>query len=168
MTCEAFSPLKHHIHHYSLTVLNDFSGSYCLKKPKFSFALHTEWFWCHLQLLQPHWPQQPRRPRRPQWAPVHDFIKNIWNLIIWHQNDLLWSNCWEWSLKKSHVLENFENISIGGCGGQPLHSKSILKVVSQMVEFCDIATALFSYLHIGFLTFLALLKNYFWDGSPCS
>ena len=48
--------------------------------------------------------------------------------------------------KKSHVLENFENISIGGCGGYPLHSKSILKVVNQMVEFCEYATALFLYL----------------------
>ena len=34
-------------------------------------------------------------------------------------------------------------------------------------KFRDNATVLFSYLHIGFLTFLALLKNYFWDGSPC-
>ena len=26
----------------------------------------------------------------------------------------------------------------------------------------------FSYLHIDFLTFLALLKNTFWDGTPCT
>ena len=63
--------------------------------------------------------------------------------------------------QKSHVLEDFENISIGGCGGQPLYSKSILKVITQMVGCHDNATALFSYLPIGFLTFLALLKNYF-------
>ena len=55
----------------------------------------------------------------------------------------------------------FGTISVGGCGGQPLCSKSILKVVSQMVRLCDYATVLFSYLHIGFLTFLALLKNTF-------
>ena len=57
---------------------------------------------------------------------------------------------------------------VGGCGGYPLSSKSILKVVSQMVRFCDCGTALFFYLHIGFLTFLALLKNTFWDGTPCT
>ena len=53
----------------------------------------------------------------------------------------------------------FRIISVGGCGGQPLHSKSISKSVSQMAGFCDDATALKSYLRIGFLTFLALLKN---------
>ena len=63
--------------------------------------------------------------------------------------------------KKSQVLEDFENISIGGSGGYPQHSKSILKVINQMVGFCDNATASFSYVHIGFLTFLGLLKNYF-------
>ena len=41
------------------------------------------------------------------------------------------------------------------------------KVVSQMVRLCDYGTVLFSYLHIGFLTFLALLKNTFCDGTPC-
>ena len=58
--------------------------------------------------------------------------------------------------QKSHVLEDFENISIGGCGGYLLHSKSILKVVNQMVKLREYATALFSYLHIFLLTFLAL------------
>ena len=52
--------------------------------------------------------------------------------------------------------------------GYPLSSKSILKIVSQMARLCDYATVLFSYLHIGFLTFLVLLKNTFWDGTPCS
>ena len=56
----------------------------------------------------------------------------------------------------------------GGCVGYPLSSKSILKVVSQMVRLCDYASVLFFYLHIGFLTFLALLKNTFWDGTPCT
>ena len=60
----------------------------------------------------------------------------------------------------------FGIFSVGGCGGQTLHSKFILKVVSQMVGFCEYATVLFSYLHIGFLTFLALLKIYFWDETP--
>ena len=52
-------------------------------------------------------------------------------------------------------------LNIRGCGGQPLCSKSILKDVSQMTRLCEYATVLFSYLHIGFLTFLALLKNTF-------
>ena len=56
---------------------------------------------------------------------------------------------------------------VGVCVGYPLSSKSILKVVSQMLRLCDYATVLFSYLHIGFLTFLALLKNTFWDGTAC-
>ena len=66
-------------------------------------------------------------------------------------------------------MQNFELQfwDVGGCVGYPLSSKSILKVVSQMVRLCDYATVLFSYLHIGFLTFLALLKNTFWDGTPC-
>ena len=59
-------------------------------------------------------------------------------------------------------------LNIWGCGGQPLHSKSILKASSQMVRLCDYATVFFSYLHIDFLTFLALLKNTFWDGTPCN
>ena len=57
---------------------------------------------------------------------------------------------------------------VRGCGGYPLSSKSILKVVSQMVRLCDYATVLSSYLHIDFLTFLALLKNTFRDGTPCT
>ena len=69
-------------------------------------------------------------------------------------------------------MQNFEVQfwDVGGCVGYPLSSKSILKVVSQMMRLCDYATAtvLFSYLYIGFLTFLALLKNWFWDDSPCS
>ena len=56
---------------------------------------------------------------------------------------------------------------VGGCASYPPSSKSILKVVSQMVRLCDYATVLFSYLHIGFLTFSALLKNTFGDGTPC-
>ena len=59
-------------------------------------------------------------------------------------------------------------LNIWGCRGQPLHSKSILKVVSQMVRLCDYAIVFLSYLHIGFLTFLALCKNYFWDETPCT
>ena len=51
-------------------------------------------------------------------------------------------------------------LNILGCGGQPLHSKSILKASIQMVRLCDYATVFFSYLHIGFLTFLALLKTH--------
>ena len=67
-------------------------------------------------------------------------------------------------------MQNFELQfwDVGGCVGYPLSSKSILKVVSQMVRLCDYATVLLSYLRIGFLTFLALLKNTFWDGTPCS
>ena len=59
-------------------------------------------------------------------------------------------------------MQNFELQfwDVGGCVGYPLSSKSILKVVSQMVRLCDYATVLFSYLHIGFLTFLALLKTH--------
>ena len=66
-------------------------------------------------------------------------------------------------------MQNFELQfwDVGGYVGYPLGSKYILKVVSQMVRLCDYATVLFSYLHIGFLTFLALLKNTFWDGTPC-
>ena len=48
-----------------------------------------------------------------------------------------------------------------------LRSKSILKVESQMVRLCDYGTVFFSYLLIDFLTFLALLKNTFGDGTPC-
>ena len=59
-------------------------------------------------------------------------------------------------------MQNFELQfwDVGGCVGYPLSSKSILKVVSQMVRLCDYATVLFSYLHIGFLTSLALLKKH--------
>ena len=59
-------------------------------------------------------------------------------------------------------MENFELQfwDVGGCVGYPLISKSILKASSQMVRLCDYATVLFSYLHIGFLTFLALLKTH--------
>ena len=56
---------------------------------------------------------------------------------------------------------SFEMLEAVYCVGYALSSKSILKVVSQMVRLCDYATGLFSYLHIGFLTFLALLKNTF-------
>ena len=59
-------------------------------------------------------------------------------------------------------------LNIWGCGGQLLHSKSILKASSLMVRLCDYATVFFSYLHIDFLTFLALLENTFWDGTPCT
>ena len=67
-------------------------------------------------------------------------------------------------------MQNFELQfwDVGGCVGYPLSSKSILKVVSQMVRLCDYATVFFSYLHIDFLTFLALLKNTSWDGTPCT
>ena len=37
----------------------------------------------------------------------------------------------------------FGTISVGGCGGQPLCSKSILKVASQMVRLCDYASVFF-------------------------
>ena len=67
-------------------------------------------------------------------------------------------------------MQNFELQfwDVGGCVGYLLSSKSILKVVSQMVRLCDYATVLFSYIHIGFLTFVALLKNTFSDGTPCT
>ena len=44
-------------------------------------------------------------------------------------------------------------LNVGGYGGYSLSSKTILKVVSQMVRRCDYGTALFFYLHIGFQTF---------------
>ena len=69
MTCEAFKGLKNHIHHDKFTGFNDFSDSYCLKKPTFFFVLHTEWFHYHLNLLQPQWPQQPHPPQRLHWPP---------------------------------------------------------------------------------------------------
>ena len=58
-------------------------------------------------------------------------------------------------------------LNIGGCGGQPLPSKSILKVVSQMVSLCDYGTALFFHLHIGFLTFQDHLYLSYQTGTPC-
>ena len=48
------------------------------------------------------------------------------------------------------LLQIFETISIGGCGGQPLCSKSILKVVSQMAKPTE-------HIHAPFLTQMTVL-----------
>ena len=95
-------------------------------------------------------------------------IESFKSLFDTYFSNLVMNPIYFYRLKRKKILGNiifsvveFGKISVGGCGGQPLHSKSILKVVSQMVRFYDNATTLFSYLHIGFLTFLALLKNTF-------
>ena len=52
-------------------------------------------------------------------------------------------------------------LNVGGCGGQPLGSKSILKVKKQMVGLSRKDTVPICYVPIVFLTFLSLLKNTF-------
>ena len=59
-------------------------------------------------------------------------------------------------------------LNIGGCGGQPLCSKSILNVVSQMVRLCNYGTALIFNVHIGFLTFQDHLYLSYQTGTPCT